>query len=174
MLAPSVAALVARLDPHPTYVTGKRFDVLAANRAARALWTDWPALPLDQRNMVWWMFTDPAARTILVEWEAEATALLARFRSAADRNPDDPAVAELVERLCDASPQARAWWSRHDIVALGSGRKLLRHPGLGTLTLQHVVLQVADDPEQKLVTFTADSTTQARITELLDKPASFP
>jgi len=48
-----VATLVDRLDPHSTYVTGRRFDVLAANRAARALWTDWPALPPQERNMLW-------------------------------------------------------------------------------------------------------------------------
>jgi len=37
-------------------------------------------------------------------------------------------------------PQVRAWWPRHDIVAL----------------------HLADDPEQKLVTFTADRTQQQR------------
>jgi len=44
VLAPSIAALVYRLDPYPTYVTGRRFDVLSSNRAAQALWTKWPAL----------------------------------------------------------------------------------------------------------------------------------
>lgn len=167
VLAPAVAALVERLDPYPTYVTGRRFDVLAANLAARALWTDWPALPQQERNMLWWMFTDPAARTILVEWEVEASALLARFRAAADRHPDDPEFAALIGRLQVASAEARAWWARHDIVALSSGTKRLRHPVLGDLELQHVVLQLADDPEQKLVTFTADATHQQRIAQLI-------
>jgi len=166
-LAPAVATLVDRLDPHPTYVTGRRFDVLAANRAARALWTDWPALPPQERNMLWWMFTAPAARTILIEWEAEASALLARFRAAADRHPDDPEFAALIGRLQAGSPEARAWWPRHDVVALSSGTKRLRHPVLGDLELEHVVLQLADDPEQKLVTFTADGTYQQRIEQLI-------
>ncbi len=60
-------------------------------RSAR-LWIDWPALPPEQRNMLWWMFTDPAARTVLVDWEAEAAALLARYRAAVGRHPDDPAL----------------------------------------------------------------------------------
>ncbi len=167
VLAPAVAALVDRLDPHPTYVTGRRFDVLAANRAARALWTDWPALPPQERNMLWWMFTDPAARTILVEWETEASALLARFRAAADRHTDDPEFAALIGRLQAGSPEARAWWPHHDIVALSSGTKRLRHPVLGDLELEHVVLQLADDPEQKLVTFAADDTQQQRIAQLI-------
>lgn len=166
-LSPAVVSLVDRLDPHPTYVTGRRFDVLAANRAARALWTDWPALPLQQRNMLWWTFTDPAARSILLDWEAEAAALLARFRATADRHPDEPEFAELADRLQGASAQAREWWPRHDIAALSSGTKRLRHPVLGPLDLTHVVLQLADDPEQKLVTFTASDAQLARIADLI-------
>jgi MmyB-like transcription regulator ligand binding domain/Helix-turn-helix domain len=58
-LSPAVAALVDRLEPCPTYVTGRRWDVLAANRAACALWTDWHALAPEARNMLWWTLTDP-------------------------------------------------------------------------------------------------------------------
>src|SRR5215470_5346896 len=96
-LPPAVSDLVDRLDPYPTYVTGRYWDVLASNRAARLLWPDWPTLPRADRNMLWWIFTDPSARSLLVDWEAEAMALLARFRAAADRYPDDPSFASLVE-----------------------------------------------------------------------------
>jgi len=167
LLADAVSALVDRLDPCPAYVTGRRFDVLAANRAARALWTDWPALPVEERNLLWWMFTNPAARTILVDWETEASAQLARFRASAARHPDDPGFRELTDRLHAASPEARAWWSRHEIAPLSSGTKRLHHPTLGQLELHHVVLQVADHPDQKLVTFAPSPEDQARIGELL-------
>ena len=33
--------------------------------------------------MLWWAFTDPAARKVYVDWETEASAMLARFRTAA-------------------------------------------------------------------------------------------
>src|SRR5262249_13633415 len=69
---PAVSELVDRLDPSPTYVTGRYWDVLASNRAARLLWPDWPTLPPADRNMLWWIFTDPTAKTVLVDWEAEA------------------------------------------------------------------------------------------------------
>ena len=166
-LDPQVTALVDRLDPSPAYVTGRTWDVLAANRAARLLWTDWPSLPTPDRNMLWWTFTDPTARTVLVEWETEAAVLLGRFRAASARHPGDPAFTALLERLRAASPQARAWWARHDVTALSSGVKRLRHPLLGELSLRHLVLQVADDPEQKLVTFTADEADQERLAVLL-------
>jgi 8-oxo-dGTP pyrophosphatase MutT (NUDIX family)/transcriptional regulator with XRE-family HTH domain len=166
-LPEAVSALVDRMDPYPTYVTGRHWDVLASNRAARLLWTDWPALPLQDRNMLWWIFTDPAARSILAEWEAEALAQLARFKAAADRRPDDPSFTALIERLRNASPEFRASWPRHDVAQLASGTKRLRHPVLGEMTFTHVVLTLADDPEQKLVTFAASDQDQDRIAALL-------
>jgi transcriptional regulator with XRE-family HTH domain len=150
-LDPEVDALVQRLDPHPTYVTGRRWDVLTANRAAKLLWTDWEAEP--DRNLVLWMFASPKARAVFVEWEAEAAAQLARYRAASARHVDSPSFRALNERLLAVSEEARRLWPRHAVAPLGSGSKLLRHPELGVLRLHHTVLQVADDPEQKLVTF---------------------
>jgi transcriptional regulator with XRE-family HTH domain len=173
-LPPTVVALVDRLDPCPTYVTGRRWDVLAANRAARALWTDWTARPPQDRNLVWWMFTDPGAREVMVDWQAEASALLGRFRGSEARHPGDPGFGELLERLHAASPEVRQWWPRHTVTPLGSGSKRLRHPLLGELELQHVVLQLADDPEQRLVTFTATDRDQRRIAELLARTGEQP
>ena len=166
-VAAGVAALVDRLDPQPAYVTGRRFDVLAANRAARVMWTDWPTLAPDERNMVWWTFTDPAARRVLVEWEREASALLARYRAAADRHPGNPHFENLTARLHAVCPEIQAWWPRHDIAPLASGTKRLHHPTLGVIEFEHVVLQVADAPEQKLVTFTARPADEHRIADLL-------
>lgn len=165
--APAVVALVDRLDPDPAYVTGRCWDVLAANRAARALWTDWSARPPGDRNLLRWMFTDPDARRVMADWPAEASALLGRFRAAWARHPGDPAFAALLDELLDAGPEARAWWSEHRVVPLGSGTKRLRHPELGVIELEHVVLQLADAPEQKLVTFHARGGDGAGIARLL-------
>jgi transcriptional regulator with XRE-family HTH domain len=167
VLAPGVASLVDRLDPHPAYVTGRYWDVLAANRATRLLWTDWPALPAADRNMVWWMLADPASRPVFAEWEKEAAAQLARFRAAAARHPGDARFAALVARLHEASAEVREWWPRHEVAPLGGGSKLLRHPALGQLRLRHTVLTVADAPEQKLVTFELDPADLPRVSALL-------
>jgi transcriptional regulator with XRE-family HTH domain len=150
---PEVAALVQRLEPDPTIVKGRRWDVLAANPAACALFTDWTGLPPGQRNLVRWMFTTPRAREVYLDWEPEAQAMLARFRLAAARHPGDPAFTALIEELQRDSEHVRAWWPRHDVRAVGSGTKKLRHPVLGPVSYSHVVLQVADHPEQTLVTY---------------------
>ncbi|MGH3849486.1 MAG: XRE family transcriptional regulator, partial [Pseudonocardiaceae bacterium] len=79
----------------------------------------------------------------------------------------EPGFAALLERLRATSPEVRDWWPRHDVAPLASGIKRVRHPELGELQLRYVVLQIADDPEQKFVTFTADDRDQARIAKLI-------
>lgn len=173
MLAPGLADLVDRLDPDPAYVTGRRWDLLASNRAARALWTDWNVVPEEDRNIIWWTFTQPAARAILGDWQGEAVALLGRLRAAAARHHDDPRFEELIARLHAASPEARVWWPRHHIAPIGSGSKLLRHPYLGELRLDVTVLYSADDPEQKLVIFKPALDDRARLAAFIaDPPAA--
>jgi transcriptional regulator with XRE-family HTH domain len=148
-----VVDLVHRLDPFPTFVKGRRWDVLTSNPAARELFTDWEALPPADRNLVRWMFTTDRAREVYQDWESEARAMLGRFRLAAARYPDDPDFGALIASLCRDSERVADWWPRHDVMAVGSGSKKLHHRRLGLIDYTHVVLQVADNPDQTLVTY---------------------
>jgi transcriptional regulator with XRE-family HTH domain len=152
-LDPAVDDLVQRLEPFPTLVKGRRWDVLAANPAARELFADWTAGPPGERNLVRWMFTTDQAREVYLEWEPEARALLGRFRLSTARYPDDPDVRTLIAELQRDSEHIRDWWPRHDVAAISGGSKKLRHPRLGPVEYSHVVLQVADHPDQTLVTY---------------------
>jgi transcriptional regulator with XRE-family HTH domain len=158
VVAAGVAGLVRRLDPHPTFVKGRRWDVLAANSAACELFTDWEARPPADRNLVRWMFTDGRARQVYLDWEREARAMLGRFRLATAAHTNEPSVAALVAELLRDSAHVRRWWPNHDVVSIGgSGVKRLRHPRLGPLEYSHVVLRVTDHPDQTLVTYTAQT-----------------
>jgi len=162
-LDPGVASLVQRLEPYPTLVKGRRWDVLAANPAARELFADWAAPDgAGEANLVRWMFTTEVAREVYLEWEPEARAMLGRFRLAAARYPDDPDFLALIAGLQSDSEHVRDWWPRHDVAAVGSGSKKLRHPRLGPVEYSHVVLQVADHPDQTLVTYTPNAPAPAR------------
>jgi transcriptional regulator with XRE-family HTH domain len=157
-LDPAVADLVKRLEPFPTLVKGRRWDVLTANSAACELFADWSAGAPGERNLVRWMFTTDRAREVYLEWELEARAMLGRFRLSVARYPDDPDVRTLIAELERDSEHVRDWWPRHDVTAIGgSGTKKLRHPRLGPVEYSHVVLQVADRPDQTLVTYSEAS-----------------
>jgi MmyB-like transcription regulator ligand binding domain len=86
-----------------------------------------------------------------------------RWRSGPHATPDDPGFGVLIARLQAVSPEARAWWPRHDIAPVRSGTKRLRHPELGQPRLEVTVLHSADDPEQKLFLFTPAPGDRARL-----------
>jgi hypothetical protein len=86
-------------------------------------------------------------------------------RALSRRRRAPTALHGLIERLRHER-EVREWWPRQEVAQLGSGRKRLRHPSLGEIELRHVVLQVADEPEQKLVTFAPAAADEPRIAEL--------
>lgn len=149
---PGLLALVDRLDPFPTYVKDHRWDVLAANRAARALFSDWEREAGDQPNMLEWMLLSHRAREVFLEWEREAAAMVARFRMAIARRPPDQSTITLMERLREGSPEFGAWWERRQVRPQGGGHKRLAHPAIGEVDFQYVVLRVAENLDQTLVT----------------------
>lgn len=147
--APEVAGVPALLGEHPAYVTGICYDLLAYNHPAAELFAG-----IEPRgNVVRWIFTAPAAREVLVDWEREARSILARLRAIAGRHPDHPRVTRLVSELTAASPEVRAWWPQYDIQFSHAGHKRFRHPRLGVITVSHAAFHVAERPEQTLVVY---------------------
>jgi transcriptional regulator with XRE-family HTH domain len=140
---------------HPAYVTGRRWDLLAWNDAAGELFCDFGALPRAERNILRFVFIDPRGRALFGDgWANVARAMLAQFRATHDLWAGDPAFAELVDRLRQASPAFAGWWQDHDIRAPLSGRKTLHHPEHGLLRFDHASFQANDDPALKLVIYT--------------------
>ena len=101
--SPELRAIVAGLVPHPAFVTGPRADLLAWNRPAVAVFTDFGAMPPEGRNLLRWLFADPARDHTAATWEDTAKHTLARFRAQHARRPDDPSFAALIEELSAAS-----------------------------------------------------------------------
>ncbi|MGH8922390.1 MAG: helix-turn-helix transcriptional regulator, partial [Acidimicrobiales bacterium] len=157
----SVHRILEAHEPFPAMVLGRRMDVLAANRAARALYTDWEALPGPSRNMPRFLFTDPAAREVLVDWAAGAAQAVAHLRLYQGRHPGDALLADLVADLSAADGDFRAWWGGHDVHQHTFGAKAFRHPAAGEFTLEYELLGVLDDPDQFLTLYTAEPGTDA-------------
>ena len=141
--------------PEPAYLTGQRWDVLAWNDAAAALLVDFGRLAPEDRNILHWMFTDPAARSLFGEtWADEARRMVALFRPAHDLWRGDTAFAGLVDRLRAGCPEFEGWWAAHGIGAAIAGTKHLHHPVLGQVSYDYASFQANDDPALKLALYT--------------------
>ncbi|MEU4898108.1 helix-turn-helix transcriptional regulator [Streptomyces sp. NPDC044780] len=152
-----VHALLRTLEGvSPAFVLGRRGDVLASNRLARALIIDFEALPYHERNMARFMFLDEAARELWPEWETVAAEMVASLRLEAGRHPDDPRLTELVGELTIKSPEFRKWWADHNVREKTHGVKLYHHPVVGDMTLAYENVTVPGDPDQALCIYTVE------------------
>lgn len=167
--SPALRRLLAALNPNPAYAMGRRWDKLAWNEAAVAVFGDYDSLPPRERNTVWRIFTDEGFRRSTADWEGHAKHVLAQFRASAGRHAGDLAFAELIGDLEEASPEFREWWPHHDVKGSPEGRKEVDHPAVGRLVFEHTTLQLHDDPDLKVVVFTPlpDSNSPEKLRGLL-------
>ena len=173
-VSPTLQHFLDHLETSPAYVTGQRWDIVAWNQAACAVFGDFEKMTRRERNIVWRTFTSPTYRQLLVDWEMLAQFILARFRASCQRFLGDPWLTDLVEDLTLSSSEFREWWLRHDVQGSPEGRKALNHPTAGLLLLEHLNFQVDDAPDLKVTVYTPtnEADTINKLQHLLqEKPA---
>ncbi|MFI6458285.1 transcriptional regulator [Streptosporangium amethystogenes] len=160
----------------PGFVLGRRLDVLAHNRLAGRLITDFRALPAAQRNQARFVFLDPHARDLYANWSAVAADTAAMLRLDAGRHPDDPALSALVGDLAIRSQEFRRHWSENKVHQRTTGTKGYHHPLVGDLTITYQALTPGDDPDQILFVYRAEpgspSETSLRLLSSWNEPTT--
>ncbi|MFR0354992.1 helix-turn-helix domain-containing protein [Streptomyces sediminimaris] len=132
----------------PAYVRDRRFDVLAANKWARALAPMYEA----GRNLAREMFLGSEARRLFPDWPEIATQTAAALRAEAD--PRDPATARLVAEL-GSDDDFRALWARHEVRPSRDELKRFVHPVVGELALRRQALTVGGAEQQVIIAYQA-------------------
>lgn len=151
--------LIDSLDV-PAVLIGMRTEVLAWNELGYRLLAghldDDAPDHLDRRpNLTRMLFLDPHHRDLFPRWENSASCAVASLRLTASRHGDDPELAALIGELTINSEQFAALWSAHPVAEHASGPRHLRHPEVGELTLDLETLLLADDPDQRLLIYSA-------------------
>ena len=167
--SPHLLRLLDDLATMPALVLGRRMDVLGWNAMAAALMvTDFAKLPTRQRNYVRLVFTDPAVRRLYPDWEQTGRLCVALLHMEVARDPHDPRLAELVGELSIQDVDFRRWWSDHQVAIRNRGVKRFDHPRVGCLTLEWDTLAHVGDPDQQLITWSAEAGTAShdRLAEL--------
>jgi transcriptional regulator with XRE-family HTH domain len=156
---PAMRRLLEQLSETPAVVLGKRMDVLAWNRSAAALFTDFARIPAARRNYVRLLFTDPSVRPMHTDWDHDARDAVAALRMEAAKDPDDPDLVQLVGELSVQDPDFRSWWAEHRVNSATFGTKHYRHPLVGDLTLDCDTWYSPDGSGQRLMILTAETGT---------------
>jgi transcriptional regulator with XRE-family HTH domain len=167
-IRPSIQRIVDAMSDIPAFVQNGRLDILYANGLAAALYSDLFQDPIRPPNSARFLFLDPRARTLYVDWESVAGDIVATLRGTAGRNPYDRALSDLIGVLSTRSEDFRARWASHDVRFHRSGTKRLHHALVGELTLAYETLELPADPTLTLVTYSAEpgSPSEAALQEL--------
>lgn len=153
-VSPRLQRFLDRLETCPAVVKTATWDVVAWNRAATVVLSDYGKLPPGQRNMLRFIFTNPEVRAKQHDWETIARFCVAAFRADAARAGAMSQTTQLVEELSQASPDFRRLWGENQISVPGEGAKRLNHPVLGTIDLEFSAFAVDGRVDLNLMVYT--------------------
>jgi transcriptional regulator with XRE-family HTH domain len=152
-VTPRLQRVLDALEVSPALVKTPLWDVVAWNRAAAAVLTDYGSLPPQQRNILRMIFCNPRVRAAQFDWESVARFVVAAFRGDTARAADPAKAKALVDELCRLSPEFEAMWRDNDVRKYGEGVKRLRHPIAGQIAFEYSAFAVDGRPDLGLVIY---------------------
>lgn len=170
-VSPQLRQLLDTMHDVPAMVLSRTMDVLAWNRGATALLTDFGASR--RRNLIWLTFLDKDFRALYADWPRAARECVAVLRMEAGRHPDDAALQAMIGEL-SGDADFRNWWATYRVRGAHQLTKTYLHPVVGELTLEVQQFTVDTHPEQFLVAYTAapDSPSHEALSFLLQWSAA--
>ena len=153
---PAVSPALQRVldgQRYPALIKTPTWDVVAWNRAATIVLTDYALLPPQARNVLRRLFGDPALRGHLPDWEANARFALGVFRVDTARFGALEAGAALSAELWASSAEFRRLWSEQPVHHHGSGLKRFRHAQLGAIDLEYSAFAVDGTEGLSMISF---------------------
>jgi transcriptional regulator with XRE-family HTH domain len=152
-ISPRLQRVLDTLEYSPAFIRTATWDVIAWNRAAAAVLTDYSTLPDGQRNVLRMMFRDSRVRAVQPNWQGVARYVVASFRADVARAGAARNVQSLVDELCATSPEFAAMWRDNDVQGHGDGVKVLHHPIAGPLSMEFSAFAVDGRPDLNMVIY---------------------
>lgn len=140
--------------PAPAYAMSWDWTILAWNDAYANLYPTIQHIRGSERNLLWLVWTDPAVRDLLPDWETDTRRFVTMYRADIGPRLGSPEVATLIERLRKHSDAFAAAWDSHDVDGFASRIRTFRHPAHGLLELEQHQLIFADYPGLRVVVYT--------------------
>jgi transcriptional regulator with XRE-family HTH domain len=153
VVTPRLQSLLEALEPCPALIRTATWDVVAWNRAATVMLTDYGSLPPNRRNVLRFIFLDPKVRAAQYDWESVARHVVSAFRVDAARAGAAAEVEPLVDELCRLSPEFKALWQDNDLQGHAEAVKRIRHPVLGPIAFEYSAFAVDGRPDLNMVVY---------------------
>jgi transcriptional regulator with XRE-family HTH domain len=136
----------------PAYVLDRGWSALLWNGAAERLFTGWLDGP--ERNLLRYVFLNPAARKLIDNWPSRAQRLVAEFRADYSHHLAVAETRSFVAELQAASPEFDRAWRAHDVLEREGGERSFTHLRDGHVRYRQTTLLLARSHDIKLVVLT--------------------
>ncbi|MDE1153497.1 MAG: helix-turn-helix transcriptional regulator [Micavibrio sp.] len=166
-VTPRLQRLLDVLETSPALIRTATWDVVAWNRAASVVLSDYGSLEPSQRNILKLMFANSRVRSAQTDWEGVARFVVAAFRAETARAGATESVKSLVDELSAVSPEFEMMWRENDVRVHGEGTKKLHHPIAGTLTMEYSGFSVDSRPNLSMVVYNPATPEDAEKIKLL-------
>lgn len=167
-ITPRLQRVLDAFGTTPAIVRNAMWDVVAWNRAASCVLTDYAKLTPHERNVLRRMFLDPNVKAAQLDWESAARFMVAVFRADAARAGASENMKMLAQELCTASPDFARMWFDNAVQQLGEGVKYIRHPIAGLLALEYSTFIVDGRPDLAMLVYSpANEDVSAAISKLI-------
>ncbi len=150
--APLVALVEAIASP--AYVLDRYWNAFAWNNAATKLFRDWlVAKPRADPapNLLRYVFLDPRARKLILDWEDRAQRLVAEYRADSASSHQDMRHRALIDELGAASPVFEQAWRSQKVLAREGGSRSFMLGRQGRQNYWQFTLRLAQQADTKLV-----------------------
>ena len=152
-ITPRMQRVLDSIPFSPAMIRTATWDVLAWNKAAAMVLTDYAQIPRRQRNILRMMFSDERVQAAQEDWRSVARFVVGAFRADAARAGAGKEIRQLVDELTQASPEFRALWLDNEVVGTRDGMKRLHHPLLGMIELEFSTFAVEGRPDLNLMIY---------------------
>ncbi len=152
-ITPRLQRVLDAMPFSPAIIRTATWDVVAWNKAATVILTDYARLPRDRRNILRMIFSDERVRAAQDDWRNVARYVVGAFRADAARAGAGMEVRQLVDELSASSPEFKAMWDDNEIAAAREGIKRLHHPHLGAIELEFSSFAVEGRPDLNMMVY---------------------
>lgn len=153
-ITPRLQSVLDAISSSPALVRTATWDVIAWNRAASMILTDYAQRSRGERNILRMMFTDSRVKAAQEDWLRVARFVVGSFRADAMRAGAGAEIEQLVAELTQMSPEFAALWRDNEVVGSGEGVKRLHHPELGPLELEFSTFAIDGRPDLNMMVYT--------------------
>ncbi|MBP1964453.1 helix-turn-helix domain-containing protein [Paenibacillus aceris] len=170
-VSPALLRILDELHDCPTIISDRRCNIVGWNQAAAAIFLDFAMIPLEERNLIWLLFTRKELKALAVNWRDFVMGFLAIFRSYYGQYVGDNWYSEFIERISAENPDFRTFWNQSDVSSAPEVFIEFRHAKVGKLLFDLTTLQVQGRADLRCSVYTSSpgSDTDSKVKLLMSK-----